>query len=61
MEPLSERERANLLIDIGLRLAQELQEFVDDAVVATDDVNALLATQELLKDWERVYGGNRLL
>jgi len=61
MEPLSERERANLLIDIGLRLAQELQAFVDDAVVAMDDVNALMATQELLKDWERVYGGNRLL
>lgn len=61
MEPLSERERANLLIDIGLRLAQELQAFVDDAVVAMDDVNALMATQELLKDWERVYGGDRLL
>ena len=43
------------LIDVALLMAQELQEFVDDAVVSSGDENSLPATQELLKDWEEDY------
>lgn len=43
------------LIDVALLMAQELQEFVDDAVVSSGDENSLPATQELLKDWEEAY------
>ena len=40
------------MIEVAINMAQELQEFVDDARVACGDDNALAATQALLKDWE---------
>lgn len=43
------------LVDVALLLAQELQEFVDDAVEASGDESSLQATQELLRDWEEAY------
>ena len=43
------------LIDVAILMAQELQEFVDDACDDADDPNALAATQELLKGWQSAY------
>lgn len=43
------------LVDVALLMAQELQEFVDDACDAEDDDTALASTQELLADWEEAY------
>ena len=43
------------LIEVALLMAQELQEFVDDAVSCSGDENSLQSTQELLKDWEEAY------
>jgi hypothetical protein len=46
------------LIDIALLMAQELQEFVDDAIEAVEgghQEDPLQATQALLKDWEEAY------
>ena len=43
------------LIDVALLMAQELREFVDDAVACSGGNNSLPATQELLKDWEEAY------
>lgn len=42
-------------LDVAVLMAQELQEFVDDAIEAEDNPNALAATQELLKEWEAAY------
>lgn len=47
------------LIDIAVLMAQELQEFVDDAKDAVEggyQEDPLTATQELLADWEEAYG-----
>lgn len=44
----------NLML-IGVLMAQELQEFVDDAIQASGDPDSLKATQELIADWERAY------
>lgn len=48
-------EAEQRLIDVALLMAQELQEFVDDAVVSSGDENSLQATQALLRDWEEAY------
>lgn len=42
-------------IDIGSRMAQELQEFVDDAVKASGDENALPGVRALIDEWNDVY------
>lgn len=43
------------LIDTAVLMAQELQEFVDDAIETSGDSNSLEGTQDLLKDWEAAY------
>ena len=43
------------LMVVAILMAQELQEFVDDAIEAGGGENALPATQELLRDWEAAY------
>ena len=48
------------LVDVALLMAQELQEFVDDAVEASGDESSLRATQELLRDWEEAYAACEL-
>lgn len=40
---------------IATLMAQELQEFVDDAIEASGDPDSLKATQELIADWELAY------
>lgn len=40
---------------IGCLMAQELTEFVDDAIEASGDPDSLKATQELIADWERAF------
>jgi hypothetical protein len=44
------------LIDTAVLMAQELQEFVDDAIETSGDFNSLEATQKLLKDWVNAFG-----
>lgn len=51
----AERDRYSLLIDIALLMAQELQEFVDEAVQSSGDDTALSSVQDLLGDWEEAY------
>ena len=53
-------EAEQRLIDVDLLMAQELQEFVDDAVACSGDEKSLQATQELLKDWEEAYAACEL-
>ena len=48
-------EAEQSLIDIAILMAQELQEYVDVAIECAGSNSAELATQELLKDWERAY------
>jgi hypothetical protein len=43
------------LVDTAVLMAQELQEFVDDAIETSGDFNSLEGTQDLLKDWETAY------
>jgi hypothetical protein len=46
------------LVHVAILMAQELQEFVDDAKEAVEggyQEDPLQATQELLKDWEAAY------
>ena len=42
-------------IDIGSRMAQELQDFVDEAETASGDENSLSCVRELIDEWEAVY------
>ena len=51
------------LIDVAILMAQELQEFVDDAIDAVEggyQEDPLQATQELLKDCEAAYAASGL-
>ena len=48
-------EAEQRLIDVALLMAQELQEFVDDAVSCSGGNDSLPATQSLLRDWEEAY------
>jgi hypothetical protein len=41
------------LLEIGTRMAQELQELIDDGVEAGCE---MLVTKALLADWEEIYG-----
>lgn len=41
-------------IDIGSRMAQELQEFIDEAERAGGD-NPLPGTKALIEEWEAIY------
>ncbi len=44
------------LLAVAELMAQELQEFIDDAIQAAGgDPGQLLGTQELLKDWEAIH------
>lgn len=40
------------LVHVAILMAQELQEFVDDAIECGGD---LVATRELLNDWEEAF------
>lgn len=45
----------DVLIATGILLAQELQEFVDAAVEASNNENAMLSVQALVDEWEAAY------
>lgn len=42
-------------IDIGSRMAQELQELVDDAIKSSGEEDSLPGVRELIDEWEAVY------
>lgn len=43
------------LIQTAILMAQELQEIVDDAKQASDEPDAMQATQDLINDWEEAF------
>lgn len=43
------------VIEVAVKMAEDLQEFVSDAIAASNDENALKGTQDLLEDWESVF------
>lgn len=43
------------LLDIAVMMAQELQEYVDDACESSGDDSAAAGTQALLREWETAY------
>ena len=45
----------NRLLDISLLIAQELDEFVEEAKRCSNDGNAMEDTQQLLSDWKTAY------
>lgn len=57
MDEYDAKQRINTLLHIALSMAQELQEFIDDAVESSGDLDACLSTQMLVKEWEDVLNG----
>lgn len=55
-----ERQATRQVIMVAELMAQELQEFVDDAITAEGDEGALGATQELLGDFDKAMQALRL-
>ena len=43
------------LLNIGAKMAQELQEFVDEAQLSENSEDALIGTQVLIAEWEGVF------
>lgn len=48
------------LVNIATKMAQELQDFVDEAVKSSDDDKALLGTQALINEWEEIFSRTNL-
>lgn len=43
------------VIEIATRMAEELQEFVGEAITASGDDDALKGTQDLIEEWESIF------
>ena len=47
------------ILDISIRMSQELQDFVDEAVADSDDEKALWSVQLLLREWNEAMAERR--